>query len=300
MNKESVKGYLFVIVSAVIFGLSPIAAKVVYANGGTPIIVLLFRSASFPLLFMMAKGQRCSMKLTVTEGRKILILGLLGATITPLCTLNAYVLIPSGTATTIHYMYCVFILLECVLFYHDKLDIKKAICIALCMLGVFLLYAPDEAGNLLGLTLALISAITYATYSVYLEKSGMHAMNVFKIQFYMNLVSFICISTYTAISGQFAFSIAPAGWVIMIAYYSFGMVSASMLFQLGVHYIGSQRAAILSTFEPLTSVILGILVFGDLLNIRIIMGISIILMSAIIITTTRGAVSKKQAKHDDA
>jgi len=41
-----------------------------------------------------------------------------------------------------------------------------------------------------------------------------------------------------------------------------------MLFQIGVGIIGSQKSGILSTFEPITSSVIGILVFNEPFGIK--------------------------------
>ena len=55
------------------------------------------------------------------------------------------------------------------------------------------------------------------------------------------------------------------------------------LFQLGIRYTGASTAAILSTLEPITSVILGVLVLGELFTARKIAGCLCILLSVVLI-----------------
>ena len=54
-------------------------------------------------------------------------------------------------------------------------------------------------------------------------------------------------------------------------------------YQVGVKCIGPQNTAILSTFEPITSVILGILVYQESFSLRTLLGCLCILSSVIIV-----------------
>ena len=60
-------------------------------------------------------------------------------------------------------------------------------------------------------------------------------------------------------------------------------MGAISLFQLGIRYTGAVAAAILSTLEPITSVILGVLVLGELFTTRKIAGCVCILFSVVLI-----------------
>ena len=59
-----------------------------------------------------------------------------------------------------------------------------------------------------------------------------------------------------------------------------------MLFQKGTFLIGAQRAAILSTFEPITSIFAGILFLHETLTLRILLGSSLTLLASVLITTS--------------
>lgn len=72
-------GTVFVIASAVIFGLMPLMSKFIYAHGVNPItLVLLRNTCSLPFLAILALGGKLSLPLKA---------------------------IPSGTATVFHFIY---------------------------------------------------------------------------------------------------------------------------------------------------------------------------------------------------
>lgn len=293
---ERIKGYLFVIASAVLFGMYPIAAKCAYAGGATPINLLILKGAALlPLGIIAFFVQKQKMRIPrKTQARDIAVLAVTGALLTPLLLLLSYTYISSGAATSLHYVYCVVTLLLCVVVYREKFDIIKAICVAACVAGVYLLYAPGETGSALGIVFALASAVTYAVYTVYLDKSGLHAMNPIRLQFFVLCVSLPLSLVCAAATGTLTFKMSAPAWGAALAYYVFGACAATLLFQLGVHYIGSQRSTILSTIEPLTSAVLGIVFFSEKLTWRFAMGMTAILAAAVLIASADGVREKRR------
>ena len=67
----------------------------------------------------------------------------------------------------------------------------------------------------------------------------------------------------------------------------FATVLALALFQLCVFPCGDVKASLISTFEPLTGVILGILVFHETRTPRTIAGIALILLSTLLLVMDR-------------
>lgn len=73
--------------------------------------------------------------------------------------------------------------------------------------------------------------------------------------------------------------------------------AASLLFQLGNRFIGAQSASMLSTFEPLTSVVIGILVYHEVLTVRLGIGIFCILLAVFLLAKADGTV-KEESKSE--
>ena len=60
-------------------------------------------------------------------------------------------------------------------------------------------------------------------------------------------------------------------------------VGAVVLFQQGTFLIGGQRAAILSTFEPVTSLAVGFFVFQETISFRLLAGAALVIAAAVMI-----------------
>jgi len=284
--KSHYKGYILIILSAVIFGFMPIGAKIVYEGGGNSFSLVFYRSVfALPTLFILILRKKdVSMSITKEEFKKITILVVGGLALTPILLFSAYNYISSGTATVVHFVYPIFVLLGCAIFFGEKINNIKRICVVLCMAGIIFLSSPLELGSILGLSLSFISGISYAFYIIYLDKSGLKNMYHFKLGFYAAIVGCIVMLIFTLATGKLVITMTPKAWIATIIFANAITVGAVVLFQIGVQTINSQKAAILSTFEPITSIIIGVLFMGEVLTFKIAVGSILILTSVIILT----------------
>lgn len=285
LNKRTF-GISATIASAALFGCMPLFVKTITAGGGNPLMITFLRFfLSLPALYIFLKWKKISLTITKEELRKLLILTLIGYSGTPALLFASYSYIPSGMATTIHFCYPAFTIIGCILFLKQKPQPAKILSIILCMIGILLFY--NEGGNsenaLLGMGLAFLSGITYSFYVIYLDASGLQEMPTFKTIFYMHLIATPFIGLITFISGSFTFSLTPVAWAVMI-FMAIALCFISVYgFQIGVKYVGPSTATILSTFEPITSLIVGIFLFNEVLQFKNIIGCIAILTATVII-----------------
>ncbi|MFG6364621.1 MAG: DMT family transporter [Schaedlerella sp.] len=88
----------------------------------------------------------------------------------------------------------------------------------------------------------------------------------------------VCLST-----GQLRLPRAPVVWLVSLIFSLILSVGAVVLFQQGTFLIGGQRAAILSTFEPITSLVVGFLVFHENISFRLLAGAALVIAATVII-----------------
>lgn len=280
------KGVIAVMISAVIFGIMPLMAKIIYKEGGNPITLTLYRFLLIlPFLYVLIKkNDNLTLRLTKEELKKLTILGGIGYATTPLLLYSSYNYIPSGMATTIHFVYPVLLILGCILFYKEKISHIKRVSVLLCLLGVVLFFDGNGEINFIGILLSFASSITYAFYTVYFDKSGLKNMSVLKSTFYLCLIAAIFTFIFGMATKSLTISIKPLGWIMSIALSLVVGLGGSSLFQIGVKFIGSQNTSILSTFEPITSVIIGVLVLDEAFGIKTILGVFLIVIAVVLIS----------------
>lgn len=266
------KGILLTMLSAITFGFAFTLGPMTYGEGGSNPITLTFlrNFLSLPILLLILWQQKISLRVTAKELASLAILGGIGNAVTTWMLFIAFSLIDVGIATTIHFIYPVFVTIGCVLFYKEKLGLQKiiALLIATSGIGCFFFGVDMSAGlngnMFLGLILAVASGMTYAFYIIYMDKSGLKNQPVFKISFYVAATSSIAMGIFGTANGQLTLStLTPKSWVISTVFALLCTVVALSLLQIGIKHVGASTAAILTTFEPITSIVCGVLLLGE-------------------------------------
>lgn len=275
-----IKGILFTILSAIIFGFTPALANITYKLGNNSLSMTFFRNLlAIPILFFILKHKKISLKTEKKEVKHIFILSLIGVALTTALLYSSYSYIGVGASTTLHFMYPIFVALTCKLFFKESLGKSKVLSLIMSLLGVLLFMDMKNGSNILGALMALISGITYAFYIVYLEKKELVKMNPYKLSFY--IVSFASFEMIIGnIWGRYIrFNLSLKVYVLMIIISLLTSIVAIILFQLGVSIIGATSAAIFSLFEPITSIISGLLLFNETLSMKKILGCIVIFIA---------------------
>ncbi len=281
---SNTKGVLATVISATFFGFIPLMVKVISNGGGSTIGAAFYRFAlSLPVLFIYLKCKKIPFAITKRQFIDIVLITVLGYAGTTAFLFSSYAFIPQGMATTIHFTYPVFTILGCLIFLREKVKPAKLLAVALSFSGILFFYDASGSVKLFGIAIAFVSGMTYAFYSIYLRESSLRGMNSIKLIFYLNCVGTVMMLVIQLIMGNFTLRLTPLAWGVAI----FLAVTASFIgvlgYQIGVKCIGPENASILSTFEPITSVILGILVYHESFSLRTLFGCLCILSSVVIV-----------------
>ena len=286
---DKVKGIGATLLSAIYFGFVPLLMKTVYAGGGNSFTAAFLRfGLSIPVLFVVLKIKGTDLKITFREFIHFLIITVFGYAGTTLLVFNAYNYIPTGMTTTIHFLYPTFTVAGLMIFYREKIKASKIFCVVLCLIGIIMFYNGGEGqASLLGILLALCSSMTYAFYTIFLGKSeALRDIEPMKRLFYMHIIGTVMMFVIGLISGNLDFHLTPLSWGVMALTANLSAFVGALLYQIGVKHIGSESAAMLSTFEPITSVVVGILVYSEPMTARIFIGCAAIIVSTLIIAKT--------------
>ena len=288
MNNK-VKGIGATLISAIYFGFVPLLMKTVYAGGGNSFTAAFLRFAfSIPVLFVVLKIKGVDLRITREELKHFFIITAFGYAGTTLLVFTAYNYIPTGMTTTIHFLYPTFTVAGLMIFYREKIKASKIFCVILCLIGIIMFYNGGEGhASLIGILLALCSSMTYAFYTIFLGKSEvLRDIEPMKRLFYMHIIGAMIMLAIGLISGNLNFHMTPLSWGVMALTANLTAFVGALLYQIGVKYIGAESTAMLSTFEPITSVIVGILVYGEPMTLRIFIGCAAIIASTLIIART--------------
>lgn len=301
---KKTKGILLTILSAIIFGFSFTLAPMTYGDGGSSPVTLTFLRSfiCIPILFTILRVKNIPFTVTKKEFVKIVILGLMGSAATTLILNTSFAYIDVGIASTLHFVYPIFVTLGCIIFYKEKLSFAKLTALLIATAGICLFFSASSgspSNNLpLGILLAIVSGVTYAFFIIFIDKSGLKDINPFTLSFYIAVVVSASIFIYGTISGKLTLStLTPKSWLLTFTIAILCSVVAISLFQIGVKYIGASTAAILSLFEPITGVIFGSLILGEKLTCFKIIACVLIFTGVTILVLSRENTGETELKN---
>ena len=243
-----VKGFLYGLIASATFGLIPLFSIPALENGVGLDSLLFYRfSLASVLVAVLMWVKKIPFDIQKSEFGIAFILGTLYA-ITALWLTEAYLYIPSGVATTIHFLYPVVVSLIMFVFYKDKLTMPILLAMAMAVSGVYMLSGGNTPGgsiNIKGLMLVLATVIAYAAYIVGMNRSRIARLDSLKATFYILLSGAIVFLVNLAIKGDFPDpmpNLATTIDVLMVAFLPTLVSDLTLI--LAIRYIGSTTTAI--------------------------------------------------------
>ena len=281
---KMLKGYLFAIASAVIYGLMPLMASHIYADGVNAMTLVFLRNfLALPALAVLALCQQKTLKAPVKSLGGTAFLAAFGCCITPVLMLVSYQYIPSGMTTTIHFVYPAIVVLIGIVFFRKKVRLGTVLSLLLCLCGICLFYKPGGELHWGGAGLALLSGVTFAIYVATLPFFRSEKVTGFLFTFYIALCSSVMMAIVCVASGNLALPKSLTGWAWCLLFALGVTAGAVVLLQQGTFLIGPERASILSALEPITSVIAGVAFLGESIGFRDYAGIVLVLAASVLI-----------------
>ena len=285
MNKF--KGFLYGIVASSTFGLLPLFTLPVMGEGLTTFSILSYRMlfASILVAVLMLIG-RVSFATNLKELRWFAVLGFLYYGSAALL-FQAYGGMASGLATTLHFMYPVSVTVIMALVYKQRPSVVTICAIILSLVGVALLCLRESStgvSSLLSVFLVLLSGVCYAVYLVLVSTvKRINQQNSQKLTFYVLMFSgaFFMLSTLQG-GGLQIIPSASAG-INLLLMATLPTLLSNLALVRSVKNIGSTLTSVLGAMEPLTAIIVGILVFDESLRGLMVVGIILILVSVSLI-----------------
>lgn len=280
------KGTVCGIIAAVSYGMNPLGALSLYRAGINTNSVLFYRYAlAAALLAGLLLMQKTSLRLT---RREFTVLGLLGVmfAVSSLTLFMSFHYMDAGIASTLLFVYPVMVAVIMTLFFREKTSLITVLSISLALGGIALLYR-GEGGAVLsttGVVLVMISSLSYALYIVVVNRTSLN-MSPVKLTFYVLLFGVAAIALYSLFTPSQPLQLltTPSMWAWAVMLALIPTVISLVLMAVAVHAIGSTPTAVMGALEPLTAVIIGITIFGELFTVRLATGIGLILLAVTLI-----------------
>ena len=266
-------------IAGVSYGTNPLFAKPLLESGVPVLVMLFFRygiSAAILAGWMLLK--RDPFKVNGKELRLLAVLGTLFAG-SSLFLFTSYEFIPSGLATTLVYLYPVFVALIMV-FLRFYPSWQTWLSIIATFGGILLLSTPSAGTSIRipGIVLAVLSALSYAFYLVIVNRSkrirnvSEHTLTLYALM--TGTVLFAVIRAFQG-GGLVEGVDSAADWGNLVGLAIVPTMISVLTLAVSSRYIGPTKTSILGVFEPLTAILIGTLLFGEPLTLKMGVGIAI-------------------------
>ncbi len=294
---SKIKGSICGIVAAISYGTNPLGALGLKALGITTGSMLFYR---FAIAIIILGGilifQRESFSITKKELCVLAALGILFS-LSSLGLFISFNYMEAGIASTILFIYPVIVAVMMAVLFKEQTSLSTMIAIFLSLGGIVLLYQGD--GNVVldavGMAFVLFASFTYAVYIIVTNKMPVNHSPV-KITFYVLVFALMVVIIYSLISPdnyiQWLETPEMWGYVSILAVIS--TVISVVLITIAIKEIGSTPTAIMGALEPLTAVLIGVLVFHEKFTLRLVGGI-ILIMAAVLLIIIKDAFKNKVA-----
>ena len=276
------KGYIYTALSAIIFGLMPLLTKIIIARGTTSLTIPFFRVFYVTIvLFLVLKIKKIDLHLEKRDLISAILTSIFGSGLTIIILNESYNYVDTGIATSLHFLYPLFVAILCCFFYGEKIKKKQIISLSFALVGIICFMSKGN-GSLFGYFLAIASGLTYAFYLVKMDKSGLVKMNALKLSFYLALFTTIEIFTMNLFMQEVVFKMDALSYGLLLVLALSSSFLATVLLQKGVLLLGSTRASFICLLEPVTSMIVGILWLNEAFTLNKGLGGLAIIISLII------------------
>lgn len=287
--KDTTKGYLLGALSAASYGINPLAVNL-YNDGFNTDSVLFYRYALaivFIGILMLLQGE--SFKINRKETLQLLFMGIL-MSVSSISLFESYNYIDVSIASTLLFVYPALVTIIMMLFYKERPSISIVLALLGVGLGITLLNKGEVSSsqNIFGVSIVILSSLTYAIYIVMTQKSStLRNLSSLKLSFYA-LTFGILLFVARMICGNELHpltNMSHYGYVITLALFP-TLISLTAMAK-AIKYVGPTPTAIMGALEPVTAVILGIIILGERPSICAYIGMIIIVASITLIITSK-------------
>ena len=273
-----------VLASATGFGSLAILAKLGYAEGLGSEQALAFRFllAAFGMVAIaFVVGQN---PLRIERKRLILLLamGAFGYCAQSLTYFIALRSLPASLVVLIAYIYPSLVVAAGWLFLHRAVSAMHLLALAASFVGLVMLVGGAQFQIAWALVLAVASPVIYTAYILVGERvmGSVPALAASAVIITGAAVSFCILA---AINHELALPLTVGGWAVVVGLAVFPTMLAISLFLAGLPRVGASRAALLSTWEPVVTVGLAVIVLGDRLSFVQVIGGMLVLLAVVVV-----------------
>ena len=290
-------GVALIIVSSIGFGLAPTFATFSYRNGGNAVGTLLARFTVATLLMLIVRkvsSRQAKWPRPLLFGQ-LFLLGALGYFTATILYFTAIQNIDSGLAITIFYCNPVIVVLLSWWLLGNKPSRIIVWCLVSTLIGVTI--AAGQVGNAdtISVILVLIVAVEYAFYMI-ISSKVLPKVDLFTgvtIVMFGAASSFAIYALFSPSSVEVIFPNAINGWVSVLMLAVVATVIPTATLYAGMNLIGTGKTAVIQTFEPVASILAGVIFLSEPLTVPRIIGATFVIGAVGVLATAESRSSAR-------
>ena len=282
---KNIKGYTLGVVAAATYGLNPLFALPLYADGMDANSVLLFRYlAGIPIVAIVALLSGDGLFVRRREIIPLIVMGLLMG-YSSLSLFESYNCMEASIASTMLFVYPLMVAVIMTVMYRERFTWLTGVCLVTAGAGLILLYNGKPGATLdpVGVAWVMTSALSYAIVLVGINRSVLATMPSNRMTFYLLLFGSVIFIVQAAAKGTVTVPVDNSLWMNVIALGLLPTAVSLICTAVAIHCIGSTPVALLGVFEPVTAVLCGVMVFNEQLTGRDVSGLILIMISVILV-----------------
>ena len=274
-------GILLIAISAAGFGTLAIFGRFLYAAGMDTFTLLFLRfsiAAVVMAIILIARHE------SLPRGRilgQLIGMGALGYVGQSFTYLSAIKYASAGLVALLLYLYPMFVFILSVIFLREKVTWIKIMALVIALVGTALTVDP-KGGELMGVLLAIAAAAIYSVYIIVGTNVVKH-VSAFQSSTVIFASAGLVYGILTVFNGAH-FPKDNLGWFAMAGIVVIATVIPVVTFLAGLERVGPTNAAMLSTLEPVVTVLLAAWLFQERLTVVALLGGGLILLAVILLT----------------
>ncbi|PRO66327.1 EamA family transporter [Alkalicoccus urumqiensis] len=293
-------GYILVIAGAACWGLTGLFVDQLYQAGFTPwqVVAARMSSSAFVLFLVLILFEREHLRIDRRDLPYLILLGLCGMSL-----FNGFyfaVMDRASLAIAVVFVYTspIFASLIAKFAFGEQLSLQKNMAIVLTIIGCamaigFIPLGGSEPIDLLTVFLGLMAGLFCASYSL-IGKYVSGRYHPLTITFYGFTAGSVISVPTSAIWQQTSTVLQIDVLLPMLALTFIATIAAYLLFTLGLAYVESSRAAILSSTELVVSVLLSVFVLNEIVTFWQAVGFVLVITSIMLtVVSFRRRVERK-------
>lgn len=292
MTVKKIKGYALGFIAAATYGLNPLFALPLMDDGMDTSSILFFRYLlALPVMAAMIVVRGKSFKVSRRQLGLLAVFGLLVG-LSSVTLFESYRYMDAGIASTLLFVYPLMVALIMAAMFHERVTPVTVLCLATALVGIGLLYKGEDGAvlSVTGTLLVMLSALSYAIYIVGVNKSQLSRVPTLTVTFYVLLFGLLIFVGDIVLKQHVTIPAGLAQWGRVGALALLPTAVSFLCTTLAITYIGSTPTAILGAMEPLTAVVVGVVVFHETLTPRILAGLVLIII-AVSLVVVGGKIS---------